>query len=220
MCFESSWDESRYARSTENIRVRFRRNQITFEIWQVFIAYIVTNVCVLEHVINVVNWFSSAKHFEEKKEKNEEEEKEDFWSFENRTKRDKQRKTRFKRLTKTEKRIIKKEEKKDFDLSKIEQITKNDEERDSDNWRELKEKEKRREELEEKKKKNDKDELKEKEKKMIKMNKKKKKMIWRLIWTIKSTKKDSLLDDRRYDREREFFDFARKLNMCKINAKT
>ena len=114
MCFESSWDESRCARSTADIRIRFKRNQITFENSQTFVSYVIANVCVLEHVINVFSWFNNAKHSEEEEKEKEKKEKE--------------------------------KKKKNFsDFLKIEQITKDDEKRDSNDRRKLKEEKKKKE---------------------------------------------------------------------------
>ena len=177
MCFESSWNESRCARSTADIRIRFRQDQIIFEISQAFVFYIFANIDVFKHIIDVDDCFSSSRHWKRKKNK-------------------KKKKKRF------------------FDFLEIEQIIKNDEKRNSDDRRNWKKRKKRRIERkkkknktkqEKKKKKDDKNELKEKKtRKMIKMNKKIKKIIWKLIWMIKSAKKNDFFDDRRYDKERKF----------------
>ena len=107
------------------------------------VFYVIANVCVFEHVLCVVSWFNSAKHFEEKKKEKEEKKEE--------------------------------KEEKDFNLSKIEQITRDDERRDSDDRRELKEEEEKKEEKNSKKKKKKRRIERKKKKKMIKMNKKTKK---------------------------------------------
>ena len=105
MCFESFWDESRCARSIADIRIRFKRDQITFEISQAFVSYIFANIDVLKHIINVDDCFNSSRHWKRKKKK-------------------KKKKRRF------------------FDFLKIEQITKNDEKRNSDDRRNWKKKKK------------------------------------------------------------------------------
>ena len=43
-----------------------------------FVFYVIANVCVLKHVIYVVSWFNSAKHFEEKKKEKKKEEEKNF----------------------------------------------------------------------------------------------------------------------------------------------
>ena len=114
-----------------------------------FVSYVIANVCVLEHVICVVSWFSSAKHFEKKKKKGKKKRRNRrFWFLEDRKDHEKQRKTRFRQSTRIRE---KREELKEKE--KRNKIKKREEKRW---WKWIKRKEK---------------------KKMIKMNEKKKKMI-------------------------------------------
>ena len=125
MCFWSSSNESRCERSTADIRIRFKRNQIIFESSQTFVSYVIANVDVLKHVVNVVDWFNISKHRKKKRKKK---------------KKNKKRK--------------KKKKRKILISRKSDKSRKNDERRDSSDRRKLKEEEKRREKLKEKEKKN------------------------------------------------------------------
>ena len=85
MYYESSLNKSRCERSTANIWIRFKRNQITFEISQTFVFYIFANIDVFKHVINVVDCFNSSKHRKKKKKRKNNKKKRKkkiFWSFE------------------------------------------------------------------------------------------------------------------------------------------
>ena len=100
---------------------------------------------------------------------------------------------RKKKKKKKKKKNKKKRKKKTLISRKIRQRATSSERRNSDDQRELKEEENQN--------------RKKKRKKMIKINKKKKKMIWKLMnerIRLNQQKKDDLLDDRRYNKEREF----------------
>ena len=124
MCFWSFSNESRYKRSIADIRIRFKRNQITFENSQTFVFYVIANVCVLKHVVNVVDRFSISRHRKKKRKKKKKNKKK------------------------------KKKKRKILIFRKSDKSRKDDEKRDLSDRRKLKKEEKRREELKEKEKKN------------------------------------------------------------------
>ena len=158
-----------------------------------FVFYILANIDVLKHVINVVDCFNSSRHWKKKKNKKKEKKK-ILWSFENRTERDKQRETKLKRLARTEKKRRKRKR-----FWSFEDRTNHEKQQKTKLKRSTKTERKKR-----KRKRKEKKERKNKKwkwwrwtrKKMIKMKKKN---------DLKKWFENNLFDDRRYNKERDFW---------------